>query len=160
MASEASPVPRTNSGFSAGTVKFVLAGGAIALAVAYLVVMGLQSSTVYFLTVSELRARGPAAQNQLYRVSGTLVPGTLVRGGVDTGIHFQIADPDATAMPLPVTYRGGQVPDIVGDNIEIVAEGKLDSQGTFVANTVLAKCPSKLENAPSEQHQYGQGGSA
>jgi cytochrome c-type biogenesis protein CcmE len=134
-------------------VKFFVAGGVIALAVAYLVIMGLQGSTVYFLTVGELQAKGPAAQNQLYRVSGMLVPGTLTRESSGLGIHFQIADPGSVA-PMPVVYRGGQVPDIIGDNIEIVAEGKLDSQGTFTANTVLAKCPSKLENAPPEEHDY------
>ena len=53
-----------------------------------------------------------------------------------------------------MVYHGGQVPDIMGDNIEIVAEGKLDAQGTFTANNVLAKCPSRLENAPPEEHDY------
>jgi cytochrome c-type biogenesis protein CcmE len=133
-------------------IKFFVAGGVIALAVAYLVLMGLQGTTVYFLTVGELQAKGPAAQNQLYRVSGMLVPGTLNRESSGLGIHFEIAD--AGSSSLPVIYRGGQVPDIMGDNIEIVAEGKLDAQGTFVANTVLAKCPSKLENAPPEEHDY------
>ncbi len=134
-------------------VKFLVAGGTIVLAVAYLVLMGLQGSTVYFLTVGELQARGPAAHNQLYRVSGLLVPGTLARESNGLGIQFQIADAGST--PLPVVYRGGQVPDIMGDNIEIVAEGRLDTQGTFTASSVLAKCPSKLENAPAEEHDYG-----
>jgi len=133
-----------------------VAGGVIALAVAYLVIMGLQGSTVYFLTVGELQAKGPAAQNQLYRVSGMLVPGTLTKETSGLGIHFEIADAGVPTA-LPVVYRGGQVPDIIGDNIEIVAEGKLDSQGTFTANTVLAKCPSKLENAPPEEHDYDAG---
>jgi cytochrome c-type biogenesis protein CcmE len=133
-------------------LKFFVAGGVIALAVAYLVIMGLQATTVYFLTVSELQAKGPAAHNQLYRVSGMLVPGTLTRESSGLGIHFEIAD--AGSAPLPVVYRGGQVPDIIGDNIEIVAEGKLDAQGTFTANTVLAKCPSRLENAGPEEHTY------
>ena len=148
-----SPVPgraRSNN------LKFFVAGGVIALAVAYLVIMGLQGSTVYFLTVGELQAKGPAAQNQLYRVSGMLVPGTLIKESSGLGIAFEIADPGASP-PLPVVYRGGQVPDIIGDNIEIVAEGKLDSHGTFTASTVLAKCPSKLENAPPEEHDYGAG---
>jgi cytochrome c-type biogenesis protein CcmE len=138
---------------SAGkNLKFFVAGGVIALAVAYLVIAGLQATTVYFLTVSELQAKGPAAQNQLYRVSGTLIPGTLVRESSGLGIQFQIADP--ASSPLPVVYRGGQVPDIMGDNIEIVAEGKLDAHGTFSANTVLAKCPSRLENAAPDEHTY------
>jgi cytochrome c-type biogenesis protein CcmE len=136
----------------ASNLKFIVAGGVIALAVAYLVIMGLQGSTVYFLTVSELQAKGPGAQNQLYRVSGMLVPGTLARESSGLGVSFSIADPNSP--PLAVVYRGGQVPDIIGDNIEIVAEGKLDSQGTFTANTVLAKCPSRLENAPPEEHDY------
>src|SRR5438270_6186047 len=114
--------------------------------------MGLQGTTVYFLTVSELQARGPAAQNQVFRVSGNLVPGTLTRETSGLGIQFLIADPNS--QPLPVVYRGGQVPDIIGDNIEIVAEGKLDAQGTFTANNVLAKCPSRLENAPPEERDY------
>ena len=141
---------------SGPNIKVFVAGGAIALAVAYLVLMGLQGTTVYFLTVGELRAKGPAAQNQVYRVSGMLVPGTLATDTSGLGIHFQIADP--SSQPLPVVYRGGQVPDIIGDNIEIVAEGKLDAQGTFTANTVLAKCPSKLENAGPEEHDYSTSG--
>jgi cytochrome c-type biogenesis protein CcmE len=136
-------------------LKFIVAGGVIAIAVAYLVVAGLQGATVYFLTVSELQAKGTAAQNQVFRVSGNLVPGTLERDNSGSGVQFLIADPSvAVAQPLPVVYHGGQVPDIIGDNIEIVAEGKLDSQGTFTASSVLAKCPSRLEDAQPEEHEY------
>jgi cytochrome c-type biogenesis protein CcmE len=138
--------------FGGQNLKFFVAGGVIALAVAYLVTMGLQGTTVYFLSVSELQAKGPAAQNQLFRVSGNLVPGTLAKDTSGLGIQFLIADP--TSTPLTVEYHGGQVPDIIGDNIEIVAEGKMDTQGTFVANSVLAKCPSRLENAAPEEHDY------
>jgi cytochrome c-type biogenesis protein CcmE len=133
-------------------LKFIIAGSVIALAVAYLVLAGLQGATVYFLTVSELQAKGSAAQNQVFRVSGNLVPGTLTRDASGVGVQFAIADP--MSPPLEVVYRGGQVPDIMGDNIEIVAEGKLDGQGTFMASSVLAKCPSRLENAPPEEHDY------
>ena len=138
--------------FGGQNLKFFIAGGVIALAVAYLVTMGLQGTTVYFLTVSELQAKGASAQNQIFRVSGNLVPGTLAKDSSGLGIQFLIADP--TSTPLSVVYRGGQVPDIIGDNIEIVAEGRLDAQGTFTANNVLAKCPSRLENAPPEEHDY------
>jgi cytochrome c-type biogenesis protein CcmE len=139
-------------GTGSKNLKFIIAGGVMALAVAYLVLAGLQGATVYFLTVSELQAKGPAAQNQVFRVSGNLIPGTLTHDGSGTGIKFLISDP--TSQPLPVVYRGGQVPDIMGDNIEIVAEGKLDAHGTFTASSVLAKCPSKLENAAPEEHDY------
>ena len=142
----------TRSLLGGQNLKFFVAGGVIALAVAYLVTMGLQGTTVYFLTVSELQAKGSSAQNQIFRVSGNLVPGTLAKDSTGLGVQFLIADP--TSAPLPVVYRGGQVPDIIGDNIEIVAEGKLDAHGTFTANNVLAKCPSRLENAPPEERDY------
>jgi cytochrome c-type biogenesis protein CcmE len=154
VASVASANPQ-RSLVSGANIKFFVAGGAIALAVVYLVMMGLQGTTVYFLSVGELLAKGPAAQNQVYRVSGLLVPGSLETESSGLAIRFQIADAtDGSAQPLAVVYRGGQVPDIIGDNIEIVTEGKLDSQGTFAANTVLAKCPSRLENAPPDEHDY------
>ena len=157
MASVAQPSQASTRGpLGAHNLKFFVAGGVIALAVAYLVLMGLQGTTVYFLTVSELQAKGAAAQNQVFRVSGNLVPGSLVRDPSGLAIRFEIADPGS--RPLPVVYRGGQVPDIIGDNIEIVAEGKLDGQGTFTANTVLAKCPSRLENAPPDEHDYSTSG--
>jgi len=136
-------------------LKFIVAGGVIALAVAYLVTMGLQGTTVYFLTVSELQARGTAAQNQIFRVSGNLVPGSLAHDTSGLGIHFSIADASSDAgSPLTVVYRGGQVPDIIGDNIEIVAEGKLDATGTFTASNVLAKCPSRLADAQPTERDY------
>jgi cytochrome c-type biogenesis protein CcmE len=69
------------------------------LAVAYLVLMGLQGATVCFLTVSELQAKCPAAQNQLLRVSGNLVPGSRGRDASGVAIFFSIADTAATRAP-------------------------------------------------------------
>lgn len=139
-------------------LKFIIAGGVIALAVAYLVTVGLKGTTEYFLTVSELQAQSASVQNQVLRVSGTLVPGSLQHDADGLSVHFLIADsPGAT--PLTVTYTGGQVPDTMADtsagDVQIVAEGKLNDQGTFAANDVLAKCPSRLEDAaPPDQHEY------
>jgi cytochrome c-type biogenesis protein CcmE len=155
MASVASPTRTWLLG--GNNFKFFVAGGVIALAVAYLVTMGLQGTTVYFLTVSELQARGTSAQNQMLRVSGTLIPGSLERDADGLGVHFLIADP-AASTPLTVMYKGGQVPDTMSDtsanNIEIVAEGKLGATGSFAATDVLAKCPSRLEDAAPTERDY------
>jgi cytochrome c-type biogenesis protein CcmE len=138
-------------------LKFIVAGGVIALAVAYLVIMGLQGNTQYFLTVSELQARGTAAQNQVLRVSGTLIPGSLQRQSDGLSVQFLIADP-AASVPLTVMYNGGQVPDTMADttasDVQIVAEGKLNAAGTFTATDVLAKCPSRLEDATPTTRDY------
>jgi cytochrome c-type biogenesis protein CcmE len=137
-------------------LKFLIAAGVIALAVAYLVTMGLQGTTVYFLTVSELEARGTSASNQMLRVSGILVPGSLAHDASGIGISFLIADPTAST-PLTVTYKGGQIPDTMSDptgDVEIVAEGKLDGRGTFAATDVLAKYPSRLADAEPTERDY------
>lgn len=134
-------------------LKFLIAGGVIALSVAFLVTMGLQGTSVYFFTVSELQAKGNSVQNQMVRVSGNLVPGSLTRESSGLAIRFLIAD-EAAASPLPVVYKGGQVPDIIGDNVEIVAEGKLDATGSFAATNVLAKCPSRLADATPTERDY------
>ena len=86
------------------------------------------------------------------------MPGSLEHDASGLGVHFLIAD-TAAITPLTVTYTGGQVPDTMADtsagDVEIVAEGKLNAQGTFTANDVLAKCPSRLQDAaPPEEHDY------
>jgi cytochrome c-type biogenesis protein CcmE len=158
VASAAQPSLGPTRSLPGSNLKFIVAGGVIALAVAYLITMALQGTTQYFLTVSELQAKGAAMQNQTLRVSGTLVPGSLQHEGDGLSVQFLIADA-ATATPLTVTYRGGQVPDTMADtragDVQIVAEGRLNDQGTFTASDVLAKCPSRLEDAaPPEEHDY------
>lgn len=128
--------------------KFFAAGGVLVLAVAYLVLTSLSSTTVYYLTVDELRAKGVQAQGQPVRVSGTVAPGTVVRENGGLELRFTMQDQSGH---VPVVYRGGSIPDIFDEHVEVVVEGKLGPDGTFSANTLLAKCPSRFEDgAPSE----------
>ncbi len=55
---------------------------------------------------------------------------------------------DGTAS-LPVNYHG-IIPDTFVDGADVVVEGRLGEDGTFVAHTMLAKCPSKYEAADGE----------
>ena len=68
---------------------------------------------------------------------GTALP-SLVWNIEDDGVH------DASGQ-MPVYYRGGPVPDIFGEEVQVVVEGKVGPDGTFQASTLLAKCPSKFE---------------
>ncbi|MCC6173683.1 MAG: cytochrome c maturation protein CcmE [Chloroflexi bacterium] len=120
----------------------MIAGGSILLGVCYLVITALQTSTVYYITVGELLQRGASAYNQQVRVAGHVVPGTVERIDAGLGVKFQVYD---ASGDMPVLYHGGVVPDIFGDEVEVVVEGKYGQDGTFVASTLLAKCPSKFE---------------
>jgi len=114
----------------------VIAGAAL-----FLVVTALQNSAVYYLTVSELQAGGASLIDQPVRVAGNVVPGSIQRDPTSLVVHFEAEDGSGR---LPVTYRG-VLPDIFGDGVEVVVEGKYSADGRFAAGTLLAKCPSKFE---------------
>jgi len=123
-------------------LKLLVAGGSIVIGVVYLVITALQTSTVYYITVGELLARGTAAGTQQVRVAGDVVPGSVER--IDAGLALRFMVHDGSGE-MPVYYKGGPVPDIFGDQVQVVVEGKVGPDGTFQASTLLAKCPSKFE---------------
>ena len=55
---------------------------------------------------------------------------------------------------LPVVYSG-VVPDAFKQNADVVVEGSLTRAGTFEADSLLVKCPSKYEAAPEDQVKEG-----
>ncbi|HEX2172856.1 MAG TPA: cytochrome c maturation protein CcmE [Dehalococcoidia bacterium] len=120
--------------------KFLVVGLVVALAIGYLIFTAIGQASVYYLTVSELRAQG-AVGGRPVRVSGDVVAGSIARDG--TSLRFDISDGGGT---LPVVYQG-IVPDIFADNVQVVVEGRTQADGAFQANTLLAKCPSKFEAA-------------
>jgi cytochrome c-type biogenesis protein CcmE len=123
-------------------IKLLIAGGVLVLAVAYLILTGLQSTAVYYLTVGELRSQ-TQAMGRPVRVAGNVAPGSVERVNGGLGLRFIVQDGSGS---FPVVYSGGPVPDIFAEQVEVVIEGKLQPDGTFAAETLLAKCPSKFED--------------
>lgn len=119
--------------------QLVIVALVIAGAIGYLVYNGLRTN-VYYQTVSELQASGGAGGTQV-RLAGNVVPGSIVREEGGNGVRFLVADAGGS---LPVAYKG-VIPDIFGDEIEVVVEGKYTAGTGFVADTMLAKCPSKFD---------------
>lgn len=110
----------------------------VVAAIGYLIYTSIQSTTVYYLTVAELKAKGPSAS--AIRVAGVVQNGTIQRSPADSTVRFTIADDGGQ---LPVEYRG-MLPDIFGPGIQVVVEGRYAADGVFQASTLLAKCPSKF----------------
>ncbi len=86
------------------------------------------------------------------RVGGNLVQNSIKEDVKDSKISFAISD---GGRQLQVSYNG-VVPDTFDKATQVIAEGKLGSDGTFTASTVLAKCPSKYDAAqiPSSDYQW------
>ncbi|MEA2641238.1 MAG: cytochrome c-type biosis protein CcmE [Chloroflexota bacterium] len=122
--------------------KILIAAAVIFAAVGFLVYTAVASTAVYYLTVSELQAKGPEVYGQSVRVAGNVVAGSIQRDPTSFDVRFMAADGSGQ---MPVAYRG-VLPDIFGDGIEVVVEGKYRADGTFAASTLLAKCPSKFES--------------
>ncbi|MCL4244567.1 MAG: cytochrome c maturation protein CcmE [Candidatus Dadabacteria bacterium] len=124
-----------------GKLKFIIAIGAIAFAVAYLVYGGVRETMVYYLTVEELHARVPDVYGERVRVSGNVIPGTI-KHGADGALEFSITDGGGA---VNVNYNG-IVPDVFKDDVEAVVEGVYSESGVFQADILLAKCPTKYES--------------
>jgi cytochrome c-type biogenesis protein CcmE len=109
-------------------------GGLAVLAVAAgLVLFALRDTIVFFYTPSEVSEKN-VAPGQRFRLGGLVQEQTLIRGEGKT-VTFDITD---TAKSITVNYTG-ILPDLFREGQGVVAEGKLDGGGNFVADTVLAK---------------------
>jgi cytochrome c-type biogenesis protein CcmE len=98
-----------------------------------LVLFALQDAIVFFHTPSDI-AEKPVATGQRFRLGGLVAAGSVKRGE-GAKVDFVVTD---TLKEIPVTYEG-VLPDLFREGQGVVAEGKLTSQGRFVADTVLAK---------------------
>ncbi len=112
----------------------VLIGGGVAtLAVALILVLfALKDSVVFFHTPSDIAEKG-VPSGQRIRLGGLVESGSVVREG--TTIRFKVTD---TLKEIPVTFTG-VLPDLFREGQGVVAEGVLDGDGGFKADSVLAK---------------------
>jgi cytochrome c-type biogenesis protein CcmE len=69
----------------------------------------------------------------MFRVGGMVKEGSVKRD--QAVIEFVVTD---TARDIPVRYSG-LLPDLFKEGKGVVAQGRLDEQGLFVASEVLAK---------------------
>ena len=98
----------------------------------------------YYSSVAEFRQAAPDSSRAL-RVHGFVVDGSIVRDLPAGHVDFAIRDQGGSV--LDVRYRGIDVPDLFADGAEVVVEGRTGPD-RFLADRLLAKCPSKYEEAP------------
>jgi cytochrome c-type biogenesis protein CcmE len=104
----------------------------LALAVG-LVLLALRDSIVFFYSPTEV-AEKHLGTGQRFRLGGLVEEGSVKRDE-GTTVRFIITDKRST---LPVTYTG-VLPDLFREGQGVVAEGALQSDGVFKADSVLAK---------------------
>jgi cytochrome c-type biogenesis protein CcmE len=120
------------------------------IAAVLLAMWGLKDRAAYFYTPAEVAA-GKAAVGQPIRLGGMVEKGSIQKMSDGVTIRFKVSDGVAD---VPVVFRG-IVPDLFREGSGAVAEGRLSSDGTFVADNILAKhderyMPPELGNEVAE----------
>jgi cytochrome c-type biogenesis protein CcmE len=113
----------------------------MAAALIYLIVGSFGDSTLYYLTVKELYAKGKRNPNEGLRVNGYVVPSSIKWDPEKIEVRFILADGKDS---LRVFYKG-VAPDQLADAQQAVVEGKMGGDGELKATKILLKCPSKYE---------------
>lgn len=136
---EAAPAPRRRGKNTGRWVGLGLLGVVIAL-VASTVRPG-SGALTYSKYVDEVLANPTRFVGSDLRVEGVVQAGTVENRPGSREYRFSIERNNRT---MPVRYEG-IVPDTFREGIGVTVRGRLGRDGLFVANEVVAKCPSKYE---------------
>ncbi|MFC0205418.1 cytochrome c maturation protein CcmE [Novosphingobium soli] len=133
--------------------RLVLLVGALVVLVgaALLAAWALRNQASYFYVPSEIVAR-PPEPDRAVRLGGMVERGSLKTASDGVTIHFVVQDGKAR---VPVTFRG-IVPSLFVEGSGVVAEGRMGTDGAFVADNLLAKhdenyVPREMQDMSKEQ---------
>jgi cytochrome c-type biogenesis protein CcmE len=84
-------------------------------------------------------AAGQVKPGERFRLGGMVVKGSVQRTAGTLNVHFVVTD---FAHSVPVTYSN-VLPDLFREGAGVVALGRMNGSGVFVADEVLAKHDEK-----------------
>ena len=93
-----------------------------------------RENMMFFVSVSEVVA-GEYPKERNFRVGGLVVKDSVRREPGSLDVRFDVTDLRCT---IEVFYSG-VLPDLFRDGQGVVAHGRLDGEGVFVADEILAK---------------------
>ena len=152
--------------------KFVIGGILILGAVVFLIWTATAANAEYFLTIDELNAKGSSIVDKNLRVSGAVIGDSIqydapnltlsfevadvpadnaaleTEGGLAEALHQAVMDPSRARMK--VVYVGPK-PDLLRNEAQAIMTGHMAEDGTFYAEELLLKCPTRYEEAVPDQ---------
>jgi cytochrome c-type biogenesis protein CcmE len=126
-------------------IKVLATVGVLGAAVAVLLYSTLSSGAAYYLHVDELMKNPTAWQDKELQIHGRVKPGSIHRTPEGVTVHYTFVEQWNDAA-ITVNFDG-VVPDTFKDNAEVVAKGRLAPDGTFTADDLTAKCPSRYQGS-------------
>jgi cytochrome c-type biogenesis protein CcmE len=128
-------------------VVFTLLGGALSL-----LMFGSEASDalVYSKLVNEVLTKPADFRGRELRVEGDLKQGSIQFRESPCEYRFTLGK---EGKEMPVRFPQCIVPDTFKDGVglQVTVQGKLTGDGYFMANKVIAKCPSKYEMKERQQ---------
>ena len=103
--------------------------------------LGASSSWQYYMTVKECVENSPQVAGRRIRVSGTIVPGSLVIAPDRQEARFSLSE-EGSNLPVVCT---GPLPDDLSPTktMEVVVEGRLEDSCTLKGDKLITRCASK-----------------
>jgi cytochrome c-type biogenesis protein CcmE len=113
-------------------IAFILVGLVGLGLAAYLAASAFRNNLVFFFSPTQVAAK-EAPVGRTFRIGGLVQEGTLKRDGLKA--EFIVTD---TAASIPVVYNG-ILPDLFKEGRGCVAQGRINSDGVFQADQIMAK---------------------
>ena len=110
-----------------------LAAAGIAIAT-MLALRAFEENMMFFVDITDV-SEGKYPEDRNFRVGGLVMDGSVRREPGELEVRFDLTDNNST---LTVAYAG-ILPDLFREGQGIIAHGRLDDDGVFVADEVLAK---------------------
>jgi len=110
---------------------FLIAGVTLAAGFA---MYAFNQNLMFYFSPTDVKA-GKAPVDKLFRMGGMVVEGTFKKEPETLKVHFDLTDYEKT---VSVEYEG-ILPDLFREGQGIISRGKLNAQGVFIAEEVLAK---------------------
>lgn len=137
--------------------------GAVAVlgAFGYLLAGGIGENLVYFVTPTELAAKGADVHDTPVRLGGQVKPGTVQWDADALDLRFELTDGTADVR----VHSTGAPPQMFRDGMGVVVEGRMSRDGVFLSTNLMVmhsneyRAPESGEKPQDRYHQLERRGS-
>jgi len=129
--------------------KFVIGITIVILGIGYFMVSGVSKGSSYYVTVQELAESGDKLVGDRLRMGGAVLEGSISKDVRKLDVNFKIHQNEHV---IDVFYNG-ITPDMFRDGSDVILEGSFTEDGVFVADVLMAKCPSKYESSEYQMEE-------
>ena len=116
-------------------ILLILGMAAILSGFGWLLYGGIGENLVYFLTPTELHAKGDAAYDAPVRLGGMVKAGSVSWNADELDLRFEVTD----GLREMLVHSRGAPPQMFRDSIGVIVEGRLTRAGVFESTNLMVK---------------------